>query len=51
MVGFGIHIGIQVKGKRPAEPKTFGEFQTLLDSVEGMKLDSDGRMALRYCGE
>ena len=42
---------MQVKGKRPKEPKTFAEFQQLLDTVEGLKVDSDGNMALRHCGK
>ena len=46
-----IQVSIQVKGKRPAEPKSFPEFKALLDSVEGLKLDGEGNMALRYCGE
>ena len=40
----------QVKGKRPKEPKSFPEFQELLDTVEGLKVDSEGNMALRHCG-
>ena len=39
-----------MKGKRPAEPKTFIEFEALLETVEGLKLDSDGKLAMRYCG-
>ena len=42
---------IQLRGKRPAEPKTFKEFETLLETVEGLKYDGDGVLSLRYSGK
>ena len=40
-----------MKGKRPKEPKTWAEFCELLETVEGLKLDNEGNMAMRYCGK
>ena len=39
---------IQVKGKRPLEPKT--ELVIGLDETPGLKVDSGGKTSLRFCG-
>ena len=41
---------IQVKGKRPLEPKTWAELVIGLDETPGLKVDSGGKTSLRFCG-